>query len=78
MDRSHQAGVDNTITAAGADPAGGVITAAYGVENGIGLTAEELARITSALNEDILVNNVKFRPIPGGRQAAYVPADETL
>lgn len=44
----------------------------------VGLTNDALNSIVDRLTQGILPNEVKFRPIPGGRQCAYLPADDIM
>ncbi len=61
---------------AGADGAGE--PSGYGGGAALELTPEALAAIASNLTQELSTQQIKFRPIPGGRQFAYLPADEVM
>jgi hypothetical protein len=44
----------------------------------IDLTQGELNLIAAALQQEVAMGSVKFRPIPGGKQCAYIAADEIM
>ena len=46
--------------------------------NHVGLNPDTLNAIVDRLTQGILPNEVKFRPIPGGRQCAYLSSDDIM
>ena len=75
---AHGAGAGAGAASSIYGPASGAGSGGGAGTNALELTQDVLNAIVDRLAQTALPSGVKFRPIPGGKQCAYMPADEIM